>query len=395
MRSKPLLPTPSLFAALMVATVGCGTSRDSLPVADSTEVQALDTAWVLPHTRSDLGDIKQVIEIDSGHTLVVDETARSVRRFDAQGNFLGEVVTSGRGPLQAEQPYYVTHYRDTLFLAAEGPASGLVTWVNIRDRSSGTFRLASRDRTVLACGAASACLARRGAPWQVGSPFERAGTSRRDSLELGWIDRRVLGPVEPVAWFSRHEGPLVVSFEWPRGPIPVGSGTHEFSLGAQLAVSSTEVWVLSEAENRLYVWTFGSPDANLVPLPELTSTLDAASIADTTEARVARAPSPLAKSRTRATRDLGFLKGRGMPVTSGLVPGRDGTVWVRLFADGERETNHYLPATRVGVEKQTIAVPGDISVLFVGDSLVYGAIHSDSANTSLIALRLRGPRAAR
>lgn len=102
------------------------------------------------------------------------------------------------------------------------------------------------------------------------------------------------------------------------------------------------------------------------------------------------APTPLLKNRLRASRDISYIRDEGLPYASRLVPGRAGRVWIQLYADGARHVQHYLAATPSGVSLRRIAVPGDISVLFVGDSLIFGAVLSDTSNTGLIALRQRG-----
>lgn len=373
-------------AAMASLLVACDTApRAGSVVLSERDAAALDTAWLGPAGVPQLGEVDEILALPSGELIVADVNAGSVALFGPDGQFRRSLITRGAGPAEAEPPFVIALEGDTLFVTGIDPGARVLTWLNLRDSTSGRVAIEAKGSSPLLCGANAFCLARPGPAWRPGLPFSAAGQSERRVAEIGWIQR---GPQPVFRSLARLQGPLVVSFEWPAGPAPIGAGTHEFAPGAVIAANAHGVWALDDSSNALLHWPFGGAALTRVSLPTIQRATDWNAIADTTESLIARARTPLAKSRLRATRDPALVRSADLPIGSRLVLGRAGHALIQVFADGEREVHYYLAVADGRVARRLIAVPGDIALSYVDGSVVVGAVSDDEGVSRLISLRL-------
>jgi hypothetical protein len=392
MRHPPTV-TVRLVAPLLAifAVVGCASDGAQPESVSGGRSIALDTAWLLPGHEANLGDVTQVLALKTGDVLVADAGAGNVLRYDRTGRLLGNLVTRGSGPRQAVPPYWMIVDADTLFLTPTGPSSREVVWVALGDATSGRHVRQIRGATPLACAANGRCLVRRGAAWSTELPLSRPGETVRDSIVLGWATARGLGSDNNFGWFARLDGPLLVAFDWPGGPVPIGIAAHEFVPGALLAFSGEYVWSYSDESRLLRTWRFGSSASTEHEISAPQQRLARRELDDSTERRVDLAKSEMLKIRTRAVRNLSHIESKRLPLGAAIVPGSSGRAWIEVFADGDRAMRRYLPAQHADSTVNTIVVPSDVTLLFLGDSLAFGTVRTDTSGTGLIALRLRNP----
>jgi len=114
-----------------------------------------------------------------------------------------------------------------------------------------------------------------------------------------------------------------------------------------------------------------------------------AAVPAATAALVAEARSALAKQRTSASRDPSLLSDDLLPLVRRIVPGVAGKVWLELFGDGVGPARRYLPVEGDRVVEGFVELPPHIVPLFVGDSIVIGAMSVPEGGTSLIGLRVK------
>lgn len=387
-RTKSRVYPPIRRASIVLLLMACSTSQHEASVALSeTDAIAPDTVWVGSDSSALVGDVDQIDALSSGELIVVDRTDGSVKLFSSVGRFIRPLITAGSGPAQALQPFNVAVDGDTLFVTALEPGERILTWLNLRENTSGRVRLITSGSTPIMCAANATCLARPGPAWTLGTPFSRPGQALPQVTEIGWV-RAIQNPHPSFQSIARLPGALLVSFEWPNGPAPLASGAHEFSPGALIALNARDVWALDDSARTLFHWKFGDAKRTSLSLPTIRRFADWSAIADTTEALIALSRTPLGKNRLRATRDPALVRGKMLPTASRLVLGSPGRALIQLYADGDRAVHHYLLVTLDRIGTRLIAVPGNISLAYVGATVLLGTLQNDTGSNRLIALRL-------
>lgn len=382
MTSKVSLFTLLLSAASSFLLTACASDDADRPSDwEPRLVVALDTGWKSSTPLPEPSASAQVLVLNDASFLVADGEVGTVNKYDSLGNLIGAVVTPGSGPRQARPPFVAAVQHDTLFLTSTDPFSREVTWVQLSDLTSGRHPVRIADAVPIRCVANLRCLVHRERAWAGGLPVSRAGETIEDTLVLGVSDDG-----SPPNWFTKLPGPLLVGFEWPNGPAPIGIVAHEYAPGSLVSAGASLTWTYRDDSGTLCAWDVLVERCEPYSADFVPRTRVPLLAADSTEKLLEDARTPLARNRIAASRDLRIVPKGSLPRIRRLVPGVDGTTWLELSQLSENGSRLYLRVENRQLSDTLVALPVDIVAQYVGHSKVVGWTSNRDGSVSLIGL---------